>query len=138
MTSTASAPEPAQKRILVVDDEPDVLESVAFALEKEGYQVIMAVDGYQGYGAARLEEPDLVILDVMLPHKNGYEVARKLNEDARRGVLRAIPVLILTARKVDSIEREDFLKTWSGAARQLLKPFEMDDLLQSVRDLLEA
>jgi DNA-binding response OmpR family regulator len=131
-------PEPSQKRILVVDDEPDVLESVAFALEKEGYQVITAVDGYQGYGAARLEEPDLVILDVMLPHKNGYEVARKLNEDARRGLSRPIPVLILTARKVDSLEREDFLKTWSGAARQLLKPFEMDDLLQSVRDLLDA
>jgi len=125
------------KKIVIVDDEPDVLESIAFALEAEGYKVVRAADGYQGFGAVRMEEPDLVILDVMLPGKNGYEVARMLREDARKGAFRGCPILILTARKVDSAERQEFLETWSGADLHLYKPFELNALMEAVRTLID-
>jgi CheY-like chemotaxis protein len=126
------------KKILVVEDELDVLESLSFALEKEGYTVITATDGHQAYGAARFEEPDLIIFDVMLPRKNGYEVARRLNEDARAGLdVKPCPMIILTARNPDSAEREEFLKTWSGASLHMLKPFDLEVLLTETAKLLQ-
>jgi DNA-binding response OmpR family regulator len=125
-------------KVLVVEDEPDVLESLTFALEKEGYAVITATDGHQAYGAARFEEPDLIIFDVMLPRKNGYEVARRLNEDAKAGLgVKLCPMIILTARRLDSAEREDFLETWSGAVLHMYKPFDLEVLLKEIAKLLQ-
>jgi DNA-binding response OmpR family regulator len=83
-----------------------------------------------------MEEPDLVILDVMLPGKNGYEVARMLREDARKGACRDCRILMLTARKVDSAERLEFLQTWSGADLHLYKPLELEALIEAVRTLI--
>ena len=125
------------KKILIVDDEQDILESLGFALEAEGYKVITATDGHQAYGAARFEEPDLIVLDVMMPRRNGYEVARRLHEDAKRipGVKRC-PVIMLTARNVESAEREEFLETWSNAKKHIYKPFELDDVLDAVKTIL--
>ncbi|MFQ5458091.1 MAG: response regulator transcription factor [Myxococcota bacterium] len=125
------------KKILLVDDEADILESLGFALEADGYKIVTATDGHQAYGAARFEEPDLMVLDVMMPRKNGYEVARRLSEDAKHDPrYKRCPIIMLTARKVDSSEREDFLETWSGADLHIFKPFELAEVIAGVKTLL--
>ena len=126
-----------QKTILLVDDEADIIESLGFALEADGYRVVMAADGHQAYGAARFEEPDLILMDVMLPRKNGYHVARRLNEDAKRDpTIKDCPIIMLTARKVDSSEREEFLETWANAELHIYKPFDLNEVIGEVKRLL--
>ena len=74
--------EPSSKtRVLVVDDEPDVIETIQFGLEMEGYNVTTAANGLEALGAIRVHVPDLVVLDVMLPGENGYRVAHLVRED---------------------------------------------------------
>ena len=80
------------QRILIVDDDPDIIESVRYALENNAYQVLVARDGNQGLAMAEREDPDLIILDVMLPELDGFEVCRTLRA---RGDL--TPILMLTA-----------------------------------------
>ena len=96
-------------RILVVDDDPDILETLQYALEKQGHQVCAYDDGRVALEAARSEAPEAAILDVMLPGLNGYEVSRLLKEDVDRGDLEDFPILLVTARRVVSGARQDFL-----------------------------
>jgi two-component system, OmpR family, response regulator MprA len=114
-------------RILVVDDDPEILSVVRRGLAYEGYAVDTAADGAEALARAREKGPDLVILDVMMPGIDGIEVARRLRQGGD------VPILMLTARgtvadKVAGLE--------SGADDYLVKPFAFDELLARVRALL--
>ena len=124
-------------RILVVDDEPDIRETLDFSLSRRGFNVDTAVDGLEGLEKAKRQPPDFMILDVMLPGCNGYEVSRMLKEwmdNDPRAV--AFPIMLLTARKVDSREREKFVATWSRADSCMYKPFDMEEILQQIDELV--
>ncbi len=82
------------KKILVVDDDPDLVEATTIILKTKQYDVVPAYGGVEGLEKARTEKPDLIVLDVMMPDKDGYTVCKELKADA---VLSAIPVLLLTA-----------------------------------------
>lgn len=125
-------------RILLVDDDPDILETLGYALRHHGYEVTAERDGSAGLAAARREPPDLAILDVMLPGTNGYEVSRHLRADMRAGRIPSFKILMLTARRIPSAARQEFVSTWSGADASLWKPYELRDLLSAVRKLLAA
>jgi len=126
-------------RVLVVDDEPDIRETLDFSLSRRGFDVDTAVDGLEGLEKAKRLPPDFMILDVMLPGCNGYEVSRMLKEwmdNDPRAV--PFPIMLLTARKVDSREREKFVATWSRADACLYKPFDMEEILQQIDELVAA
>jgi len=125
------------EKILVVDDEPDTVAMIQFILEQEGYDVITAENGYEALGAAIAEDPDLIILDVLLPKLNGYEVSRIINEE-RRGKPSSeyIPILILTGAKFSDTGKEKLLRSWSMAEAFMYKPFDIDELEAKVKDLL--
>ena len=124
-------------RILVVDDELDLCDTIRLGLSLEGYEVEVAHTGYAALGAVRCNPPDLMVLDVMLPEKNGYEVARLIKEDIDRGTYdQPIPIIILTARAMNSEDREAFVMTWSRADHHMYKPFDMKELVQQIRRLL--
>lgn len=123
-------------RILLVDDDPDILETLGYALRHHGYEVDTERDGAAALVAARRRPPDLAILDVMLPGANGYEVSRHLKTDMRAGRLPGFKILMLTARRIPSAARQEFVATWSGADASLWKPYELHELLGEVRRLL--
>ena len=123
-------------RILVVDDEPDILETLKFSLGKRGFEVATAIDGLEGLEHAKRQPPDFMILDVMLPGCNGYEVSRMLKEWMDNDPEAAIfPIMLLTARKVDSRDREKFIATWSRADACMYKPFELDEIVATIEKL---
>lgn len=124
--------------ILVVDDEEDILASIQFNLEVEGYGVITATDGAEALERARREMPDLIVMDVMMPVENGYRVARALHEDFESGRLeRRIPVVLVTARNLDADhERQRMFMEFSHADAMIYKPFVMEDLISRVRSIL--
>ena len=116
------------KRILVIEDEPQMLLGLRDNLELEGYEVVTASDGEEGLAKAISTAPDLVILDVTLPRKNGFEVCRELRARAN-----PTPVVMLTAR---SQETEKVLGLELGADDYVTKPFSVRELLARVRALL--
>jgi two-component system alkaline phosphatase synthesis response regulator PhoP len=116
------------KRILVIEDEPQMLLGLRDNLELEGYEVATAADGDEGLQKATSFQPDLVILDVMLPRKNGFDVCRELRA---RGT--ATPVVMLTAR---SQEADKVLGLELGADDYVTKPFSITELLARVRAVL--
>ena len=124
--------------VLLVDDEEDIVQSVRFNLEQEGYNVLSAVDGEEGLEKALQDEPDLIVLDVMMPKENGYRVARRIREEEQAGHrTKRTPIILLTARKLqDDPDRERMFLDFSGADLMMYKPFEMDDLTRSIRKLL--
>ncbi len=125
-------------RILVVDDEPDILETLEYSLEKRGYEVATALDGLEGLDKAKRMPPDFMILDVMLPGCNGYEVSRMLKEWMENDPeAKSFPIMLLTARKVDSHDREKFIATWSRADACIYKPFELEDVVNTITELTE-
>jgi DNA-binding response OmpR family regulator len=124
-------------RILLVDDEEDIVETIRYSLELRGFKVDVAYDGTSALSKAHKEDYDLMILDVMLPGKNGYEVSRMLKEDMNAGKLDPFKILLITARKLDSDLREDFVSTWSRADHCLYKPFELDKLIEAITGLIE-
>jgi len=129
----------AKAKILVVDDEADIVESIRFNLELEGYEVITAADGAGALERARREHPDLIVMDVMMPIENGYRVARHLMEDYAAGRLASrIPTILVTARNLgpDS-ERERIFMDFSHVDAMIYKPFAMDDLIGRIQALLE-
>jgi DNA-binding response OmpR family regulator len=125
-------------RILVVDDEPDILETLAYSLAKKGYEVATALDGLEGLEKAKRLPPDFMILDVMLPGCNGYEVSRMLKEWMENDPeAKPFPIMLLTARKVDSHDREKFIATWSRADACLYKPFELEEVVERINELTQ-
>ncbi|MCK4236329.1 MAG: response regulator [Candidatus Krumholzibacteria bacterium] len=119
-------------KIIIVEDDEDIVETVKYSLEIRGSIVDVAYDGLQALRKGRSNKYDLMILDIMLPGKNGYEVSRILKKEMAEGKIDPFKILVLTARKVDSPEREDFLSTWSKADEYMYKPFEMDDLMNRI------
>ena len=123
-------------RILVVDDEPDILETLEYSLVRQGYEVATALDGLEGLEKAKRFPPDFMILDVMLPGCNGYEVSRMLKEWMEIDpAAKTFPIMLLTARKVDSPEREKFIATWSRADACIYKPFELEEVVSRISEL---
>jgi DNA-binding response OmpR family regulator len=123
-------------KVLVVDDEPDILETLEFSLARRGFDVATAADGLEGLEKAKRVPPDFMILDVMLPGCNGYEVSRMLKEwmDNDPGSA-TFPIMLLTARKVDTRDREKFIATWSRADACMYKPFEMEEIVSTIHQL---
>jgi DNA-binding response OmpR family regulator len=118
------------KKILVVDDEVDLVETVRFPLEIEGYNVLVSYNGEDALDQARKENPDLIILDLMLPKLDGYKVCRLLKFDER---YKHIPILMLTAK---TQEKDKILGKETGADEYITKPFEMDYLMEKVKAYL--
>jgi two-component system OmpR family response regulator len=126
-------------RVLIVDDEPDIVETLDFALRRRGFEVEAAYDGPQGLEAARHQPPDVMLLDVMLPGCNGYEVSRQLKDwMASSPDAKPFPILLVTARKVNTREREDFVAMWSRADGVIYKPFDLEHLVQRIHELLTS
>ncbi len=127
-----------KNKILVVDDDPDIVELIRLRLEYDGYGVIVAENGWEALGAFRAKRSDLIILDVMLPKENGYQVSRMIREDEKlRKDSGPIPIIIITGRDVsDSPEREDYFLEISQADALLYKPFELEQLVAKVEELL--
>ena len=120
----------AYGKILVVEDNPDILELVAYHLEAQGYEVVRAMTGENGLAQAGKTAPDLVILDVMLPGINGLDVCRKLKQQE---ATRSIPVLLLTAKSEDA----DIISGLElGADDYITKPFSPKVLVARVRAVL--
>jgi len=119
-------------RILLVDDEQDIVDTVKYSLELRGCAVDVAYDGPSALVKARRGCYDVMILDVMLPGKNGYEVSRLLKEDMEKGRMDPFGIILLTARRLTNELREDFVSTWSKADACVYKPFEMEDLLEKI------
>ncbi len=124
-------------KVMVVDDEPDIVETLEYSLQLRGYEVTTAYDGLEALERAKASPPDVLLLDVMLPGCNGYEVSRLLKEwmDTGPGA-RRFPILLLTARRVNSPEREKFIATWSRADACLYKPFELETVVAKIEELV--
>ena len=114
-------------KILIVEDDPNLLEALKYNVRKEGYDTVTAVDGVQALEVARTDKPDLIILDIMLPKMSGFEVCRILRKEM------TVPILMLTARddEVDKVVGLDL-----GADDYMTKPFSMRELLARIRAML--
>ncbi len=117
-------------KILVVDDEPNIVRSLTFVLNKGGYDVSFARDGEQAMTMIRDSKPNILILDVMMPNKSGYEVCNEIKSDPD---LRDIHVVMLTAKGQDD-DRESALS--QGADEYISKPFSPIKILARVKELL--
>ncbi len=123
-------------RVLLVDDERDIVETVKYSLELRGFSVDVAYDGNTALSMARTGGYAVMVLDVMLPAKNGYEVSRLLKDEMSRGEISAFKILLITARKLDNVLREEFVSTWSKADACLYKPFDLEGLMDRLTALL--
>ena len=121
----------AKRRILIVDDEKDLVDTLTFRLEANNYEVIAAYDGQEGLDKARKEKPDLIILDLMLPKMDGYKVCAMLKRDQR---YMKIPIVMFTARAQESDEK---LGKEVGVDAYITKPFEPQVLLGKMEELLK-
>jgi DNA-binding response OmpR family regulator len=121
------APVATTRRILLVDDDAEIIDAMRFALESKGYQILVARDGNQGLAMAEVENPDLIILDMMMPKRSGFLVLEKL----RLALKSDVKVIMVTANEgtrhrdyaVDQLRVDDYLR----------KPFAMDKLLDAVQ-----
>lgn len=116
--------------ILLVDDEPDLLEMLSYSLEKEGLRVITAQDGVEGLERAKKERPNLIVLDIMMPNMDGIEMCERLREEAN---LRLTPVVMLTAK---AAERDEILGLEAGADDYLPKPISPRLFVSRVKAML--
>ena len=118
------------KKILIADDEPNIVTALEFLLQKEGYEVAVARNGAEALESIERDPPDLVLLDVMMPVTSGYEVCRRLRE---REDLRAIKVVMLSAKGRDAEVAKGMAM---GADLYVTKPFSTRELMAQVRALL--
>lgn len=118
------------KKVLIADDEQNIVISLEFLLGREGFQVLVAQDGEEALTKARAEKPDLVLLDVMMPKMNGFDVCQALRADPE---LSAVRILMLTAK---GRETEVSKGLGLGADAYMTKPFSTKELVVQVRALL--
>jgi DNA-binding response OmpR family regulator len=119
------------KKILLIEDEPDILKTTVIFLESEGFQVITATDGLEGLSRARTQNPDMIILDIMLPKLDGYKICRMLKFDEK---YKHIPIILFTGRAQESDRQMG--KDVCGDA-YITKPFEPSILLEKIKELLK-
>jgi DNA-binding response OmpR family regulator len=130
MSQTTKSDKPMSKRVLIVDDEPNIVISLEFLLERAGLEVLIARDGEAGLAEIRSAQPDLVILDVMMPKLDGFAVLQAVRADP---VVRSTPILMLTARGRDADQKKGLVL---GANAYLSKPFSTAELVERVQELL--
>ena len=118
------------KKVLIVDDEPNIVLSVEFLMKREGYDVVTAADGQEALDMLQDARPDLMILDVMMPRKNGFEVCEAVRSHPQFG---SLPILMLTAKGREA-EMKKGLSL--GADAYVTKPFSTHDLIDRVGALL--
>lgn len=121
----------ANKTILVVEDSPTNLRLIADCLQDKGYKVITAVDGEEALERAVSQKPDLIVLDIILPKKNGFQVCRQLKTSPDTG---HIKIIMLTSKTQDS---DRFWGLKQGADKYMTKPFDNNELLANVAELLK-
>lgn len=120
---------PYKQTVLIVDDEPHILQALDFLLRKEGFNVLTAENGAQALEQVRTERPEIVVLDVMMPGPDGYEVARQIRQE--KG-LENVRIVFLTAKGTPADRRQGYQ---SGGEYYLLKPFENEDFIQIIREI---
>jgi DNA-binding response OmpR family regulator len=127
----------SKKKILIVDDDEDIAETLKFVLEQAGFEVVTAYDGFDAFVQTVMEKPDLVILDVMLPKENGHRVSRAIKDGVGKGIYgKNIIVLALTGLFLEKSGVETRFIEESRADCIMYKPFEMEDLMTKVEELL--
>lgn len=119
------------KKILIADDEPNIVISLEFLMKREGFNVLIANDGEEAVERIRSERPDLVLLDVMMPKKNGFEVCQEVRSDPELASLR---ILMLTAKGRDTEVAKGLAL---GADAYMTKPFSTKELVAKVHSMLE-
>ncbi|MEX1042827.1 MAG: response regulator [Pirellulaceae bacterium] len=119
------------KTILLVDDDVEIVETMRFALESKGYRVIVAQDGNQGLALAERDDPDLIVLDMMMPKRSGFLVLEKLRQSRR------IPTKVIMVTGNEGARHKAYAEML-GVDDYIRKPFPMDRLLESVQRLLSA
>jgi DNA-binding response OmpR family regulator len=126
------------KKILAVDDDPDILDALTMILESRGYQVVTATDGVEGLANLKAEMPDLMILDLLMPKMDGFAVCKEL-QDPRWAKYREIPILILTSVREEASRRRYELETGLelDVDDYVEKPFSPDILLERVERLVK-
>ena len=117
------------KQILLVDDDPEIIESLRYALSANGYEVLVARDGNQGLVVAEKEDPDLIILDMMMPKRSGFLVLEKLRRT------RPVPIRIIMITANEGSRHKAYAEML-GVDDYIRKPFPMDRLIESVKKLL--
>lgn len=120
------------KRIIVVDDDREIQEIISFALNRNGFEVDVAEDGGQLQKLLVTCQPDLIILDVMMPGQNGYQIFSALQQNPATQV---VPVIIMTAHAEDIYER---ISVDLGVAEHVTKPFHPLDLVEKIKTLLQT
>lgn len=118
-------------KLLIVDDEKQLVEMVQMRLEANGYEVLTASDGQEGLQMAKTEKPDLIMLDVMMPKMDGYKVCGLLKNDAR---YKNIPIILFSAR---AQQQDADVAKEAGADAYVTKPFEPPVLLAKIKELLK-
>ena len=119
-----------KKRILIVDDESDFVNMTRFYFENRGYEVFSASDGEEGLKQARSLKPDIVLLDIMMPKMNGYQVCRELKKSPTEPTCH---VIMLTAK---SQESDKFWGMETGANEYITKPFDIEELEKKINNAL--
>jgi DNA-binding response OmpR family regulator len=119
----------ATKRVLLVDDDPEIIDAIRYALEARGYQIFIARDGNQGLAMAEREDPDLVILDMMMPKRSGFLVLEKLRRT------REVPVRVIMITANEGARHKAYAEML-GVDDYIRKPFAMDKLVEAVERLL--
>jgi DNA-binding response OmpR family regulator len=117
------------KKVLLVDDDPEIIEAIRYALESRGYQIFIARDGNQGLAMAEREDPDLVILDMMMPKRSGFLVLEKLRRT------REVPVRVIMITANEGSRHKAYAEML-GVDDYIRKPFAMDKLVEAVERLL--
>ncbi|KON80656.1 response regulator [Azoarcus sp. PA01] len=120
------------KKILIADDEQNIVISLEFLMKREGYEVSIATDGEEAVARIRAELPDLVLLDVMMPKKSGFEVCQEIKADP---ALQSVRILMLTAKGRDAEVAKGLAL---GADAYMTKPFSTKELVERVRSMLAA
>ena len=129
-SENVQAVETRRKRVLLVDDDAEIVESIRVALESLGYQILIARDGNQGLAIADAEDPDLVILDLMMPKRSGFLVLEKLRQT------RKVPVRVIMITANEGSRHKAYAEML-GVDDYIRKPFAMDRLIESVQRLLQ-
>ena len=127
------------EKILVVDDDPDILEAITMIFERQGYQVITARDGIEGLACLKAEKPDLMILDLLMPKMDGFALYKEL-QDPKWSKYKDMPILILSSVREEASRRRYELETGVelGVDDYIEKPFPPDILLKKVRKLIKG